>query len=56
MITNWVHQIKPKKPYFKRDKPMKGSKHQRQEGFDIKAIISIVKHQVCYAQILGILN
>ena len=33
---------------------MKGSKHQRQEGFDIKAIISKVEHQVCYVRILGI--
>ena len=35
---------------------MKGSKHQRKEGFDIKAIISKVEHQVCYARILGIVN
>ena len=56
MKTNWVHQINPKKLYFKRDKIMKGSKIQRKQGFDIKAIISKIKHPVCYAQIIGIVN
>ena len=41
---------------LKLDKPIKGSKHQRQEGFDIKEIISKVKYQVCYALIIGIVN
>ena len=54
--TNWVHQINPKKLYFKQDKLMKGSKIQRQQGLDIKAIISKLKHLVCYARILGIVN
>ena len=47
-ITNWINRLNPKKPYFKREKPTKGSKHQRQERFDIKANITKVKHQVCY--------
>ena len=35
---------------------MKESKHQRQEWFDIKAIISKAKLQVFNAQIIGIVN
>ena len=56
LLTNWIHQINLKKRCFKWDKLIKGSKHQRKEGFDIKTIISKVKYQVCYAQIIGIAN
>ena len=55
-ITNWINRLNPKKPYSKREKPTKGSKHQREERFGIKANITIVKHQVCYAEVKEIVN
>ena len=49
-------KINIKKPYFKREKPKKGTKHQRAERHDIKGIVTKVKHQVCYVKIIEIVN
>ena len=55
MITNWIQKI-DKKQYFKREKPKKGSKHQRQERNGIRGKITKIKHQVCYAMITEVIN
>ena len=56
LLTNWISKINIKKPYFKREKPKKGTKHQRAERHDIKGIVTKVKHQVCYVKIIDIVN
>ena len=56
LLTNWISKINIKKPYFKREKPKKGTKHQRAERYDIKGIVTKVKHQVCYVKIIEIVN
>ena len=56
MITNWIQKIDKKKQYFKREKPKKGSKHQRQERHDIRGKITKIKHQVCYVMITEVIN
>ena len=56
MITNWISRLSQKRPYFKREKPTKGSKHQRHERFGINTNITKVKHQVCYVDVKEIVN
>ena len=56
LLTNWISKINIKKPYFKREKPKKGTKHQRAERHDIKGIVTKVKHQLCYVKIIDIVN
>ena len=56
MIPNWINWLNQKKPYFKRIKPIKICKYQRQERFYIKANITKVKHQVCNAEVKEIVN
>ena len=58
LLTNWISKINIKKPYFKREKSKKGTKHQKQraERHDIKGIVTKVKHQVCYVKIIEIVN
>ena len=51
LITNWINRLNSKKLYFKREISTKGNKHQRQERFDIKAYITKIKHQICYAEV-----
>ena len=45
-----------KKPYFKREKPEKGTRHQRTERHDIKGVITNGNHQICYIRIIEIIN
>ena len=49
-------KINIKKPYFKRQKPKKGTKHQRTERHDIKAVDIKANLQVCYIRIIKIVN
>ena len=56
MITNWIQKINPKKQYYKREKPKKGSKHERHERYDIKGKVTKIKHQVCYVVITEVIN
>ena len=45
-----------KRPYFKREKPKKGKKHQRTEKHDFKGVITNVNHQICYVRIVETVN
>ena len=45
-----------KRPYFKREKPKKGTKHQRTERHDFKRVITNVNNQICYVRIIEIVN
>ena len=56
LLTNWINKINPKKQYYNREKLKKGSKHQRYERYDMKGIITKIKHQVCYVKIIDIVN
>ena len=56
LLTNWITKINIKKSYLKWDKPKKGTKHQRNERPDIKGVITKVKHKICYARIIEIVN
>ena len=39
LLTNWISKINIKKPYFKREKPKKGTKHQRAESREQRDMI-----------------
>ena len=41
-----------KKPYYCREKPPKGTKHQRKKRFNTKAKIERILHSVCYIKIV----
>ena len=56
MLTNWINNVNPKKQYYNREKLKKGSKHQRHERYDMKGIITKIKHRVCYVKIIDIVN
>ena len=45
-----------KKPYFKRQKPKKGTNNQWFERHDIKGVIINGNHQICYVRIIEIVN
>ena len=45
LIINWISKINTKKPYFKSEKPKKGTKHQRPERNYIKGVVAKVKQQ-----------
>ena len=49
-------KISIKKPYFKREKPKKRTKHQRTERHDIKGVITKAKLKNCYVRIIEIVN
>ena len=46
LLASWISKINIKKPYFKREKLKKGTKHQRTERHGIKGIVTKVKHLV----------
>ena len=55
ILSNWMPKFNIKKPYFKREKPKKETKHQRTEWYYIKGIVTKVKHQVWYVRRFEIL-
>ena len=56
MLTNLINKINPKKQYYNREKSKKVGKHQRNERYDMKGIITKIKHQVCYVKVIDIVN
>ena len=56
LLMNWINKINLKKQYYNREKLKKGSKHQRHERYDMKGVITKIKHQVCYVKIIDIVN
>ena len=56
LLINQNSKTNIKKSCFKREKPKKGIKHQRTEGYDIKVIVTKVKQKVSYIRIIEIIN
>ena len=56
LLANWISKINIKKSYFKREKPKKGTKHQRVEIHEIKGVVTKAKLQICNARIIEIVN
>ena len=56
LLTNWINKINPKKQFYNREKLKKGNKHQRHERYNMKGVITKIKHPVCYVNIIDIVN
>ena len=48
LITLWIEPSPGKSPIFKRVKPIKGSKKERKENYNIEGIIDCIRFNYCY--------
>ena len=48
LITSWIEPSPGKSPIFKRVKPIKGSKKERKENYNIEGIIDCIRFNYCY--------
>ena len=55
LFTNWISKLSLRN-YISREKPKKGTKHQRTERHDIRGVITNGNHQICYNKIIEIVN
>ena len=56
LLTNWISKINIKKSYPKREKPKKGTMHQKAERHEIKGVVTKAKLQICNLRIIEIAN
>ena len=54
-LTNWISKLSLRN-HTSREKPKKGTKHQRTERHDIRGVITNGNHQICYIRIIEIVN
>ena len=55
LLTNWISKLSLRN-HTSREKPKKGTKHQRTERHDIRGVITNGDHQICYIRIIEIVN
>ena len=53
---NWISKLLLLRNHTSREKPKKGTKHQRIERHDIRGVITNRNHQIYYIRIIEIVN